>query len=86
MIGIWQGYDRCTAGRKPPLPKAPRNPGQDKAPAHLTVCGGFMCRCKGYRLAADSARYDATPSAVGFIPFFPLFQPAGHTSPCFSVN
>jgi len=34
-----------------------------------------------YKSFALPARYSATPAAFGFIPFFPLFQPAGQTSP-----
>ena len=35
---------------------------------------------------ACSARYFATPCVSAFMPALPLFQPAGQTSPCSSVN
>ena len=41
---------------------------------------------KNYFSASWLARYWDTPSALGFMLFFPGLHPAGHTSPCSSVN
>ena len=49
-------------------------------------CSGISCLTLFYSSVACADRYSATPAVEAFMPALPLFQPAGQTSPCSSVN
>ena len=59
-------------------PRAPMTKGSRRSLLHGALAA--------YSSLACEARYFATPSGEAFMPALPLFQPAGQTSPCSSVN
>ena len=66
----------------------PMKTATDESVAVLPKCRhqGRCVALAAYSSLACAARYSATPAVEAFIPALPLFQPAGQTSPCSSVN